>query len=131
MHVARQLLGADKLLFLAHFLKDGLLFLFSGTLHALGQRLLRKTLLINAIHGIVDVQKIFCHEQRAIGQERQERHLLLGYAHFGYYLHLLSLVLRQLAVHFERADGIDVIAKEINAERQLAAERIDVEYAAT
>ena len=80
----------------------------------------------------MDVEEVLGCQKCVFRKELQERNLLLGErCQLRDYLYLLQLAMRQLALHFKGADGVDVVAKEINAVGQLAAERVDVDDAST
>ena len=130
--LASELRTTDELQFTTHLIHDGLLLHLGGSLHAFRHGLFGEALLIDAVNGIADIEEVFDNHHGVLGQERQERHLaLLDSSKLGNDLHLFAGVFRQLTVYLEGADGVDVVAKEVDTERQLAAKGIDIEDAAT
>ena len=75
----------------------------------------------------MDIKEV-ADDQYAVGREEAEkRHFLCcQLRQFGYNLHRLPLFLRQLVLHLERADGIYLISKEVDTERQFTGEGIDI-----
>ena len=66
------------------------------------------------------------------GQETHERHLLLGSsAQFRHDADAVATVLGELVLHFESTYGVNLVAEEVDAERQFRTERIDIEDAST
>ena len=102
-----------------------------GLLHTLGYGLLGETLLIGAVDGI-GYKVVVLHTKDGLRrQEREQRLLVLCQAcQLGHNLHLVAAVLRQLVLHLEGANAVYLVAKEVNAVGQLAAEREYVEYGA-
>ena len=76
-----------------------------GILQLFHPCLSREALLINAVDGITDIKEVLRHQQHIVGHKRQERHFFLSTCHqFWHNLHLLTLVLGKLVLHFERPD---------------------------
>ena len=99
------------------------------TFQAVGEGLRGKTFLKDATNGFVDVEKIARNEHRVGGQEIKKRHFpLLSVCQLGHDLRLFAAFLRQLILNFKRADGVDFVAKEVDAERQFVAVAVDIEY---
>ena len=72
------------------------------------------------------------HEQRALGQQAQERHAVgIESREFGHDVHLLPPFSRQLVLHLKGADGVDVVAEEVDTIRIFASVGVDIEDAAT
>ena len=114
----------------SHVVHQLLAFHLRSGLQSFGNSLRREAFLVDALHGVGDEGKVLRHQYTIVGQHLEERHLLsLGSRQFGHNLHRLTTFLRQLVLHLERADGVDFIAKEVDAERQLMAEAVDVEDA--
>ena len=114
----------------SHVVHQLLSFHLRSGLQSFGNSLRRETFLVDALHGVGDEGKVLRHQYAIVGQHLQERHLLgLGSRQFGHNLHRLATFLRQLVLHLERSDGVDFIAEEVDAERQLMTEAVDVEDA--
>ena len=129
---ASKLRTTDKLQFATHLAHNILLLLLCSTLQTFCHSLLRETLLIGAFYSITNIKEVFDHQQTVLRKERQERHLvILNDTQLRHDVYLLTLVLRQLTIHFKSADRVDIVAKEIDTERQLTAIGIDVEDATT
>ena len=127
-----ELRRCEQLPFPLHITHNLLLLHLSGTLHTFRHRLGRKSVVINLFDGVVDIDEIFHHEDGILRKEMQERHFLGRYLRqFGHNLDLLTTVLGELILHFKGADGVDVIAKEVDTEGIFAGIGIDVEDAAT
>ena len=108
------------------------LFHLRGSLELFAFGLGREALLIGAFDGIVDVEEVFRHEEHVVRHEREERHLLVGrHREFWHDLNLVALFTRELVLHLKRADGVDIVAKEVDTIRKFAAEGVDVEDGAT
>ena len=75
----------------------------------------------------MDIEEVARDEYGILRQERKKRHLFADSRQFRHNLHPVALVLRQLRLDLEGTDGVDVVAEEIDTERQFTAERIDVE----
>ena len=101
-----------------------------SSLQALFHGLRRETLLIGALDGLASVVVVAEHEDGIVGQEGEQRRFLLCHAHLRHDGGLLATLLRQLILHLEGADGVDVVAEEVDAERILVAEAEYVEDAA-
>ena len=129
--VTQELLTADQLCLLLHFQHDVVLLLFGSTLQTFCQRLPGEAFLIDASHRVADKLEIAEHHRGIVGQEGEERHLLLYHCHLRHYRHLLTLVLRQLGLHLKSTNRINVIAEKVDTERQLAAIGIDVKNTAS
>ena len=90
--------------------------------------LIGKTLLIGTVYRIADIEEVLHHQQRILGQEREKRYFLLRHRRqLRHDLYPVATFLRQLILHLEGTDGVDVIAEEVNAERIFATVGIDVE----
>ena len=122
---------ADELCLLVQLHQYLVLLQFGGTLHAFGNRLLREAFLIDAVDGVADVEEVLDHYQRVCRKEREEGRPLADRVHFGHDDCLVAVVLRQLCVDLEGAYAVDVVAEKVDAQRQLAAERVDIQYAAS
>ena len=130
--LASKLWSTDELQFTTHLTHNILLFLLSGTLQTLSHSLLRKALLIGALYSIMNIKEIFDHQKTVLRKERQKRHLvILNDAQLWHDVYLLTFILRQLAIHLESADRVDIVAKEVDTERQLVAIGINVEDTTT
>ena len=113
--------GANQLHILAHLLAHGLLLHLGEALHALGHGLPRKALVVDAGHRIAHKGKVASHQHGVLGQKRQQRHTALYEpCQLGHYLYAVARLARQLCLHLESTYGVDVVAKEIDAERKLA-----------
>ena len=103
-----------------------------GTLHALGQRLRREAVVVDAVDDIAHIEQVFHHQHGVLRQEAHERGLLAAHRRqLGHNLYLLPFVARQLVLHLKGTDGVYIIAKEVDAERILAAVAVDIDDAAT
>ena len=126
-----ELRRAYQLHFLAHLLAHGLLLHLSKALHPLGHSLPREPLVVYLGNRVVHKHKVAHHEDGLCRQERKQRHTVFGHAgQLGHNLHAVAAVARELRLHFKRAYGIYLVAKEIEAERILATVRKDIEDAA-
>ena len=117
----------DELQFLAQLLFNLTLFHLCGTTHLLSLSLRRKTLLIGTVDGITHIEIILGNQQCLLRQKREERHLVACSHQLRHNLHMGSLILRQLILHLKGTDGVDIIAKEVDAIRVLATIGIDIE----
>ena len=114
-----------------HVAQNLLLLHLGGSLHPFGQCLRRETVLVYLVHSVTDVGKVFHHKQGVLGQETREGHLLLRHGgQFGHNLYLLALVLGELCLHLEGADGVNLVAEEVKAEWILRTVGINVDDAA-
>ena len=119
-----------------HLLTQGgnnlcLLFL-GGTLGTFLDGLCGEALVVSLADDLTDILQVLHHQQRVLGQERQERLTAFHLARqFRDDVNLLAAVTRQLVFHLKSAEGVNVIAKEIDSERIFTAEREHIENAAT
>ena len=101
---------------------DVALFHLRGGLELFTLRLGREAFLVGAVDGVVDVEEVFRHEEHVVGHEREERDLfVIRHREFRHDLNLVALFMGELVLHLERTDGVDIIAKEVDAVRQLVA----------
>ena len=128
--IVHKLALAHQLVLLAHLAHDLVALLLGGSLHALGQGLGRESLVVDTPYGLRHIVEVVGHEEGVGGQETEKRHLLAIHE-FGHDLHALLHVFRELGLYVEGADGVDLIAEEVDAERILAAERVDIDDAAS
>lgn len=125
-----ELTAGDELCLTLQFLLYLLLLHLGLTFQLLGESLRGEALVVDTLDGVVDIEEVLCHQQCVVREELQERHLLLGErCQLRHYLHLLQLVVRQLALDLKGTDGVDVVAEEVDTVGKLAAEGIDIEDA--
>ena len=118
--LVKQLRG-DKGLLLLHVAQNLPPLYLSGSLKPFVQRLRRETLIVDMRHGVTDKIEIACHYHRIIGQEIKERYLLsIHQCQIGNNLYCLLAFLRQLILHIESTDTVDVVAKEVDTIGQFA-----------
>ena len=87
-----------------------------------------KAFLIGTINSIPHIGVVFRHQHDIFRHEREERYLILcHHCKFRHNLNLVTLVLRELILHFKCTDGIDVITKEIDTIRIFATIGVDIE----
>ena len=111
---------------------DLCLLLLGGTLGTFLDGLCGETLVVGLADDLTDILQVLHHQQRVLGQERQQRLTAFHLARqFRDDVNLLAAVTRQLVFHLKSAEGVNVIAKEIDSERIFAAEREHIENAAT
>ena len=105
-----------------------LLLLFGLSLHAFRHGLRREPFAVDAVNSIADEEQVFGDEQ-GVGREKREEGdaLLGGRGQLGHNLYAFAPFARQLVGHVEGADGVNVVAEEIDAERVFAAEAEHVE----
>ena len=128
--VLHELAPAHQLVFLAHLAHDLVALLLGGSLQALGQCLRGEPLVVDTANGLRHIVEVVGHEEGVVGQETEERHLLAIHE-LGHDLHALLHVFRELGLYVEGADGVDLVAEEVDTERILAAERVDIDDAAS
>ena len=121
----------DELQFLAQLLFNLTLFHLCGTTHLFGLSLSREAFLIGTVDGIAHIEIVFGNQQSLLRQERKERHLIACSHQLRYDLHMGTLILRQLILYLKGADGVDIVAKEVDAVRIFATVGIDIEDGAT
>ena len=122
--------SVDELMLRLHLLEDGLLFHLGGSLHAFGESLLGEAFFVSAVDDIAHEEEVFRHEDAVGGQELQERHLLRDIRQLRDDVGLLTFLFRQLVLHVEQTDGVNLVVEEVDAERILVAEGKDVNDAA-
>ena len=129
--VAHPARGRDEQSLPAEGLLQLALFHLRLSLQLLRHGLRGEPLLVNPVYGIAHIEEVLESQHGVFRQEMQERHLLFRQRRqFGYDLHPLQLPVRELRLHLERADGLDVVAEEVDAERQLVRVGIHVDDAA-
>ena len=107
---------------------DVALFHLRGGLELFTLRLGREAFLIGAVDGVVDIKEVFRHEEHVVGHEREERDLLVvRHREFRHDLNLFALFTGELVLHLKGADGVDIVAEEVDTIGVFATERIDVE----
>ena len=125
-----EILGTEQGTLSLHFAGYLLALHLRGLLHAFGECLVGEAVGIDLGYGVAHIHIILHHDERIVGQELEERDTPIGTCRqFGHDVYLLLLLLRQLALHLEGADGVDLVVEEINAEGQFAAKGIDIEDA--
>ena len=102
-----------------------------GTLHQFCTCLSRKTFLIGTVDGITHIEIILGSQKHLVRHKREERYLLICHRELGHHLYPITLILGELILHLEGADGIYLIAKEIDAVRELTTIGIDIEDGTT
>ena len=87
--------------------------------------------MVGAVDGIAHVQIVFGNQHGIVRQEGQQRHLLgAGPCQLRHNLDAVATVARQLCLHLEGSDTVDVVAKEVDAEGILATVGVDIENGA-
>ena len=89
--------------------------------------LLREALPIDILYGLAHKLQVFRNQQGIVGQELQDGLFLLYGSQLRHDIHMVATLLRQLVLYLESADRVDLVAKEVEAERELVAIGIDVE----
>ena len=100
-----------------------------GSLKALGHGLGAEALLIDALHSFACILVVHEHQRGTSREEAQQRLFLVDAIHLGHYVDAPATVARQLVVNLERAYGVNLIAKEVDAVGIFVAEAVDVEDA--
>ena len=127
-----ELRTTNQLQLLTHLFHKVLLLLFRSSFQTFCHSLLGEAFLVDAVNGITNVQEVFHHHQCLLRKERQKRHLTLFYnSQFRYYLHLFTLIFRQLGVNLESTDRVYIITKKINTIWKLTTIGIDIKNAAS
>ena len=122
----------NEIVLLAHIAYYLLLLHLGGTLQTFCQCLVGESVVVYLLYRRAQIQSVFHHEQRVVGQHCCERLFLFGsLSQFGHDADALLRVLRQLVCHFKRAYCVHLIAKEVDAERQFRRVAIYVDYTAT
>ena len=130
--ISNKLCGRHQRLGFAERLPDFLLFHLGGTRQLFGERLLGKAFFIDFPHCFAHESKIFGHQDTLLGQEFEKRNAMsFQHSQLGHDFHSVAFGFRKLILDFERADGINLLSKEIHAKRIFATEREDIEQAAT
>ena len=101
-----------------------------GTLQTLGHGLRGETLLIGILDGVAHKVVVLEHQPSVGRQEAQQRLLLLDARQLRHDVYPATTLLRQLVLHLEGADGVYLVAEEVDAEGKLVTEGEDVEDAA-
>ena len=125
--IGSKLRASDNLTVALHLFLNLALLHLCGFSQSLLQGLLREAVLIDAFDGFADELKVFHYQQGVAGQELQDRLFLFYGCELGHDVHAVAAFLRQLVLHLEGADGVDVVAKEVDAEWEFVAIGIDVE----
>ena len=108
-----------------------MLFHLCDTFQTLSQSLVREAFLMDTVYRVMHIEEVLAYQQRIVRQEGEERHLLLRGGQFWKDCHLFCLILRQLCVHLESTDGVDIVAEKVDTEGILTAKAINVKNAAT
>ncbi len=126
--ISHKLSSGDQLRIATQLALDVTLFHLGGLSHLLHTGLLGETFLVGPVDSITHIKVVFHHEQRLLGDKRQERHLVasLG-SQFRNNLYTITAILRQLILHLERTNGVNIVTEEIDTIRILATVRIDIE----
>ena len=129
-HTFLELACGGEVYFLSHLTADALCLQLGSSLQLLREALGGESFLIDLLDTVVDKSKVLHHHQGILAEEVEER-LLVGLqaGQLGHNLYLLPLVLRQLVLHVEGADGVYLVTEEVDAEGIFATVGIDVEDA--
>ena len=120
--------GRHQVEFLLHFVANALRLHLCGTLQLFREALRGESIGIDTVDAIIYIGEILHHDEGGRGQEMEET--LLGRLDIGEFWHdfdVLTLVFRELSLHIEGADGVDLI----DTERKFTTVGIDIEDAST
>ena len=122
--------AADQIVLLTHFAHNLLLLHLRGALKTFRKGLLGEAVVINLLNGRAEIEAVLEDQQGVLGQHGSEGLLVCGgLCQFRNNLNRLLRVLRELVCHLERADGVHLVAEEVDAEGQFGRVRIDVDDA--